>query len=192
MAEKLTPNKDHNTPPANKATFLLHMRKAAQAKTVLEEATAAFNIVIKAAKNEGVNTKSLKAALKARRLDPDEVAKQVRDFERYMSWMGLPVGAQAALFEDDADEHTTEREDADQREWEAAEAGYRAGKGGEKADTCPFPDGSELNQVWTKQWLRGQAAIAAQMGPGVENVGAPKRGKGVPKPKRNDDGESVH
>ena len=190
MAEKLTPPTGHNS-EAGKGQFLAFFREAGAAKRELEELQGKYRSILKRAKSEGVNTKQLVAAMALRKQDPDDVAKDQRDLVNYMRWIGLPIGSQAELFGDgDADENTTDTEDYAQRLWEVHEAGYAAGKNGQKPEDNPHEAGSEFHQTWAMALGKGQEAARFINPAGVETVAAPKRGRG--RPKKNDDGESVH
>lgn len=180
MADKLSEEAKGSN--ITKGQFLAWMRRAAGAKRAAEEASSAYRLILKNAKKDGINQKQLVAALAARSQDPDVLAIERRDFDMYMGFMGMPIGGQAGLFpEPKPDDSTTPAEDHDQQVWDAEEAGYKAGRQAAKRDTNPHDPGTELNQTWDGQWIRGQAFIASQMGPGVENVAAPKRGRGRPR-----------
>ncbi len=153
----------------NKATFLEFVRRVSLRRRDLEEAQGRYRAEVKAAKSAGLSTKLLLEALAARARDPDELAAEQQQRARYFAWLALPVGTQAALFAGAADDALTEPQSTEQALWEADDAGYRAGRAGHPRDETPHPLGSVFHVEWDKGYLRGQAFIAAEMGPDSTN-----------------------
>jgi hypothetical protein len=162
---------------ASNDTAADYMRQYRTQKRLCEEANGTLRSLIKKAKSDGVNTRSMIEAVKATKLDPDVVTTDLRDQLRYMSIIHVPM-TQAALFDwsDDVSEHTTRQDD----EWDAQDKGYKAGRSGMRIDDVPYEPGTELHVMWREYWHKGQAAIAHELGPDVVPIGAsrkrPKRG----------------
>jgi hypothetical protein len=160
--------------------ILSFRRELAGARREIAEAQGRHRAVVKRAKSEGVNVKAMSEVISNHALDQDEVTRHYRDVFRYGTITGAAYATQTDMF-GDAGVDTDVKDSAaiEQREWEAGEAGYAAGKGGVPIDNCPHVAGSPLNQIWCKRWHAGQAAIAGEMGPDETSpVGRSRGGRG--------------
>ena len=164
----------HNNPAElDKGTFLEHARNATISLRELEEAQSRHQQVLKKAKAAGCNPKVLMKVIRARR-DPEAAGLELQAELRYRQWIGLPLGTQSSMFDDAnaGDEHLTDRDRLDQAIFDADEAGYKAGRSGQGRDDNPHPAGTETHVQWDKSYLKGQAAIAAEMGENVTQITA--------------------
>jgi len=136
--------------------------------------------LFKRAKSAGENIKALRQAIVDCRGDTDQAIADIRDHARYLSLRRVPITAEA-IFSWEQTQHITEKAEQTLDLWDIEEAGYKAGRGGAKTDDCPHPAGSEYAAVWLDWWHKGQAAIARELGPNAERVGAsrerPARGR---------------
>lgn len=174
MADKVAPGMGHNGPTPEQ--FLEHYRAVVAAKRALEEAQSVHQHAMKRAKNAGINLDSFKAVIKARKVEPEVVEQNMRDFARYARWLEMPIGHQPGLFGDDAPP-VDDKAAAEQREWAAEEAGFEAGRNGRNRSDCPYELGTPFHQRWDSGWLRGQAKIAEGLGPKKRGRPPGKRGK---------------
>jgi len=142
---------------------LAWMRQYQTQKRLCDEANGVLRSIIKRAKSEGMNSKSLIGAVASSKLDPDVVKNDLRDTIHYLSLLRMPL-TQAELFAD-LDVTVSEDTAAASSAWDADDAGYRAGRAGAGIDDCPFPHGTELAVHWVKSWQAGLATIAQEMGP---------------------------
>jgi ribosome modulation factor/uncharacterized protein (UPF0335 family) len=143
------------------------IRQIRQQTRICDEETGVLRNLFKRAKSDGMNTAAMRAAIRASKLDSDEVESGLRDQLRYMAIIHVGVNKEALFDWSDTVTSKTEHED---KLWEADDAGYRAGRHGVKTDDCPpsFPPGSELHVHWLASWHKGQAAIARELGDNVK------------------------
>lgn len=143
------------------------IRQVRQQSRICDEENGVLRNLFKRAKADGMNTGSMREAIKATKLDPDVVESDLRDTLRYMAIIHVPVNKEA-LF--DWSEVVTSKTEHEDKLWEADDAGYRAGRHGVRTEDCPvtFPPGSELHVHWLESWKKGQAAIAREMGEHVK------------------------
>jgi hypothetical protein len=180
MAKPVRPKKEKVKPaPSNVTAGLVQHwgRELSKTQMAVTEAMGVHRSRVKAAKNAGVDTKALLAGLQMRKRDPEEVMAEVKNGLRYLAFLGLPIGAQAGLFSNDGEiaDQLTDTERAQQAEWEAQVAGYSAGRAGQHRDANPHPPGTPHHVAWDEHYLKGQAAIAAEMGPGVTPISEGRR-----------------
>jgi hypothetical protein len=140
------------------------MRLCTDARTQADEAAGVYRRAIKKAKQDGVNTKQMIAALAAKKHDVDKVRGNLRDYVRYLSVINMPMHQQDlfAAAPEPAAPIVTEGEHA---EWEAATEGRSAGRAGADRAINPHPPGSATFAAWDKSWSTGQESIAAEMTP---------------------------
>jgi ribosome modulation factor len=139
------------------------MREYRTQRRKCDEENGVLRNIVKRAKADGVNTKSMIAAVAATKQDPDQVSADTRDTIYYMSVLRIPVSEEAVFSGWQAS--VTERTRAQDDEWDAQDKGYRAGQAGVPIEDCPYPPGTELHQQWSQFWNRGQAALARTLGP---------------------------
>jgi ribosome modulation factor len=164
-------------------------RQIRQQKRKCEEENGVLRNIIKRAKTDGQNTKSLLAAIKTTKLDPAVVAADLRDQLRYMAIIRVPM-TQAELF-GSWDSTVTEKTAREDDLWDADDKGYHAGRHGVPIEDGPYPAGTERHVHWLKAWHKGQAAIAREMGPDVTQASTtrerPARKAQQPKLELSDD-----
>lgn len=172
-----------NSGELDKGTFLEHRRLATASLRVLEAAQTAHASVLKKAKAAGCSTKVLMKVIRAAR-DPDAAAMELRAELRYRKWIGLAIGTQGSIFdedggEDQTDDHLTDTDRTEEIIFQAGESGYKQGRlGSDRTGSNTFPPGTEANVAFDKGYLNGMAAIAAEMGPNTKKID-PKRGAGA-------------
>lgn len=143
-----------------------------------DEANGVLRSIVKRAKSAGVNTKEMIAAVMATKLDPEVVAADMRDRIRYLALVRMPI-TQVDLFEGLVLNDVTSKTAAEDDVWTAQEAGYRAGRHGVRVDESPYMPGTEAFVEWQSWWLKGQTAIAKELGDNAEQADA-----GRARPKR--------
>lgn len=159
MSQSLASAQSPNLPPA---TFLTHFRTIRDAKRVHDEAGMALARAKKAAKGDGVDLGALKIVEQMRKLDDDEAEIRIRHAFEYSLWLGSPLGTQSALFPE-VSATVEDKAAADQKEWDAADVGYLAGKGGKLRGDNPYPEATPLFVAWDKAFLRGLKILAAEL-----------------------------
>lgn len=171
----------------DKGVFLDFVREATLTLRAVEEAQGRHRAVLRRAKAAGLDTKIMLDTMRLKRRDPDELnSNQIRRVT-YAAWSGSPFGTQAKMFEAlDASDDLTEAELHARKMWDADEAGYRAGRSGQdRTSSNPHPLGSEYHVAFDLAWVKGQAAIAEEMGPDKQR----KIGKRSSKNPEDHDGE---
>jgi hypothetical protein len=158
MVQTLPEEKSHTVDPA---VWLRHFQAICDAKRAHRETAEIVSAAKKAAKGAGMNMRVLKLTEDLAALDTDEATVQMRHVFQNMIWLGKPLGTQGDLFPTKM--AAPEKVVAEREEWEAGDAGYDAGKTGGRRDANPFQPGSPLYDTWDRQWLKGQAIIAAEM-----------------------------
>lgn len=142
-------------------TFKEHADECSHLKQVAHDANAAYRQALKRAKGAGINQAALAQALTLRRQDPEKTTTEFRDINRYLKWLGVPVGTQLGMFDDETTVATAIENDASAEE--AEKAGYAAGKGGKSRSPAPYPLGTPLGAAWDAGWLRGQSDLTDEM-----------------------------
>lgn len=169
------PGVGHNGP--DDGIILKFAQQAIVARTKFEEAhevskaeQGAYRSILKAAKKSGINQDVLVRAMDARRRDEADVVAEERTYIRYCALLNMPM-RQADLF-GDMPQPTVE-----QQVFDAADAGYQAGKTGQLIDDNPWDQAgeSEMFTEWRSGWHRGQAVLARGMG--RPKAGAGRRAK---------------
>lgn len=99
-------------------------------------------------------------------------------WRKLQEWDAKPVGLQASM--DLTAGHGVP--DLNVQELKRVDnEGFKAGKAGSKRDGNPYTPGTEAYARFDTAWMRGQAEIAASMGPGAGAADGEKRGRGRPK-----------
>ena len=148
------------------------MRQYRQQKRLCDEANGLLRNIVKRAKADGMNSKSMIAAVKATKIDPVEVAKDLQDEIRYMQILRIPVTAEDLLSAWDAEVNSKTRREDDL--WDADDKGYRAGRNGDDISTMSYED-PEMEKHWVAAWHKGQASIARELGEHVKQGDASKQ-----------------
>lgn len=133
-----------------------------------DEENGVLRNLFKRAKAAGENIKSMKSAIRATKLDPTEVVNDLRHQVRYMALRNIPVTPEELLrgWDNEVSQHTQREDDL----WDAAERGYKDGRAGLKIEDAPYPPGSELFVAWQTDWIKGQTAIARELGPDAQQA----------------------
>ena len=146
--------------------------EADQAQREIDEATGRKRSVLKRAKGAGVNTRALLAALVMKREDEDRATLEVRDTIRYAQIIAPAVKlSQADLFTDEM-RPLKPKIRAEVDAWDAELEGYNNGLNGGSMDDARFPQGTPHHSLFFKGFMRGQAVIAARMGPDEKKADA--------------------
>jgi ribosome modulation factor len=164
-----------NYPTVPDAEVRAWMQKAEEQKRVVNEAQGTYRNTLKRAKQAGINLKALIATAAAAKQEPDQVRTDMRDQIRYMALRKLPVLPDHLFSGMDLD--AMQRRSAVDDDWDANEKGYRAGRAGMKIDDNPYhqTEQSELFVVWRDSWTKGQASLARELGPDVEQIGTARK-----------------
>lgn len=179
--------------PASSEVVLEFTRRISAAQHKAEEANAVLRQEFKRAKGAGIDLTPFKQAMADRKKDPDVLIAHQRAYARFAAIMGLPVYAtQGDMLAADQDVQLTDKQKADKADWEAGEAGYAAGRSGQPRDANNNPPGSPAFVAWDTSWLKGQKAIAAELGENAKAVDvAPGSGGPRSRKPRNDDAEGA-
>lgn len=153
-------------PNLSPSEFLKHYRLVGDAKREFDRAAdeakakqGIYRSALKAAKKSGVNQAMLIEAMRIKTTaDEAKVAMQFRDLGRYLRYLNSPFGEQFGLFDDGVAEVPGDAR-KEYEDWEAHEQGYRAAQAGTPIDQCPHPVGSELAQVWSLGWNKGNKVV---------------------------------
>lgn len=148
------------------------MRQYQTQKRRCDEENGVLRNIVKRAKADGMPIKPMIAAVAASKLDPDEVIRELRDTVELMTIKRIPI-AREDLFNWDVE--LTDKTRAEDDLWDAEDAGYRAGRGGNTLGDCPYPPGSELHVGWTREWHTGEAAIGRELGGNAKPASASKQ-----------------
>jgi ribosome modulation factor len=148
------------------------MRQYRQQKRLCEEANGVLRNIVKRAKADGMNAKAMISAVKATKLDPVEVAKDLQDEIRYMQIIRIPITAEDLLAAWDSEVNSKTRREDDL--WDADDKGYRAGRAGTDISEMPYDD-AEMEKHWKDAWHKGQAAIARELGQDVKQGNASRQ-----------------
>lgn len=143
-------------PNVTKATRQAAMREVLDAKRIAETANAKLRNVYKRWEKQGVTPHSIKETIRARDMDPDALAAELREKFAAYDAAGIEIPAPDDLFPETIAPRP--KENQEHIEWEAGEAGWRAGFEGVSIDDAPFPAGSILRVKWVERWHEGQAA----------------------------------
>jgi hypothetical protein len=148
--------------PDEKAEMMREYRKQ---KRECESANGVLRNIVKRAKAAGMNTKEMLAAIQATKIDPEEVVANLHDRIEYMGILHIDI-PRDSLFAGMDIELTAKTVHADDI-WDAEDKGYRAGRNGVPIGDNIYDqsDQSELFTAWAREWNKGQASIAREMGP---------------------------
>jgi len=153
---------------ASNDVVLDYLRQYSIQKRECESAQGVLRNIVKRAKADGINVKALTDAHRALKLDPGEVSAHLREFIRIVNLRNGGAIERDELFDWDTDVAPATRHADDI--WDAENAGYIAGRNGVDIRECLYDPGSEQHAAWLREHQKGQAAIAREMGPGVERA----------------------
>lgn len=174
------------TPPAAPKTpeeiFKDHYPELLEAKVASEtkaaekrSADGIFRKRLQVFKKAGGDVDALLGALKDRLLDPEEVTRRIRNYNRYARLMNLPIGAQMGLFDDGETVATKTENDArdagpvvlnDKALTAIEQDGFDAGMAG-KTLASGYEEGSPPDLAFGAGWRRGQEKLVERMAPAV-------------------------
>jgi uncharacterized protein (UPF0335 family) len=141
---------------------------------VISEERGVLGAMAKRLKADGLDVKAIKATAKARKLDAGEVLAHEKNRLRYFALSNIPL-TQANLFEGWSLPTGTGPAKMTIDLWSVEDEGYRAGRHGVDIGENPHQPGSEYHVVWLREWHKGQASIAREMGPEVEQAPTTRR-----------------
>lgn len=147
-------------------TIKQHIREVTTLKEAAESAHGEYRAALKAAKADGVDTKELTEALKARKREPEDVVRSLHTRIRYLALVNIPVhqmdlfGGAASIGPAVVADEDLNEEDAEHARWEAQEVGHKAGLDGDVKENNPHPPGTFRNQAWFGGWKTGQEQLA--------------------------------
>ena len=157
MAAALKPKDDpaaagHNIDDA--AVFRVYVADLTAIDEKIETLKAARNKLRKTAKANGIELKLADAIIRLADWEPEQIKERFAVTERYARFMGLPVGTQPSLFDD---ERLPDVE-RDRAKWDAR--GFSDGvRGVGWADKAPAECGPDCTQSYGAGWERGQAQL---------------------------------
>jgi hypothetical protein len=133
------------------ALHFVHVRDYEKALAEKKTADANFKNVAKRIKAEGGSVDDVKLTIQLRSPEGEKALKELMERQlRVARWNNLPVGTQAALFDED-------RRPIEER---AAAEGKKAGMEGKTLEVPNiYPPDSPAGQAFIKGWHEGQAAI---------------------------------
>ncbi len=146
-----------------------HLQRCTITMREAEEANGRHRAALKVADQEGIPTKALLGAIRARRKDESVVLHEVKSYIRALHEARIGISPEAIY--GDWKPEAPAGEDV----FGAGEQGYRAGKLGQDYAANPFPAGSESHQAWAKSWKAGQAALAAELPTGQRSADAARK-----------------
>jgi hypothetical protein len=178
MVSSLAEAQSHNVPPE---TFLRHYRTIRDCASAHKDTGMALARAKKSAKGAGIDLDAFKVMQGFAKLDSDEAELQFRNLIRYAKWAEIPLGTQADMWGEDSYAKVPDEALADQREWEAGDAGLSAGRAGRKRTENPYSGqdaaSSREHAAWDREWakghktwLAGQKMLAGELG---ANAGVP-------------------
>jgi hypothetical protein len=145
-------------------------------KRDIAEASGRYRAFMKRAKANGANIKAVRTAITAATLDPEEVARDLRDTIRVLALRNFPVYQTDMFGEGGLNVEVSDQvRDADNA-LGAEFDGYRAGRGNVPLEDNPCEPESDLHKAWAKGWQDGQTAIAIEMGANAK-LANPSRSK---------------
>ncbi len=178
-------------------------REAELKRDEMRAANSTYRNALKAAGKEGIKIGALTEALDMQKQDPEEVNRHIAAVNRYLLWLGAPIGTQFGLlpsgetvasavdkaaieragFEGPArDGAPASTEPAVLHINNAAKAraygeGKDAGVAGKNKDTCPYknPANRDLRTEWEKGYDDAQEERALAMGPPKKQRSRKKR-----------------
>ncbi len=151
--------------------FLAHSREVQIALSRKSEADSVLQHAYKRAKSAGLDLASFKAAHKAKKRTVEEVQWEARNFAQYMTWLGMPLGAQASMFDV---QPATEKGLKEVAERDAEQAGYTAGTHGSTIQDCPYRPGEALHAAWVRGLHQGVAFMEEKTADGAPEPVAPR------------------
>lgn len=138
------------------------------ARGVQQAANAEYRNELKEAKKAGIMPDDIVWWLANVNRDPAEIDAETKRRNRVAKAMGLPIGTQLGLWEDEDGTKTTVASAVDQAQLAGngngqqgggftEEVGFDAGKAGKPATANPHPKGDPSHDLWHSGWTRGQA-----------------------------------
>lgn len=135
-------------------------------------ANKALSVILKDARSAGIHPDNIKWYLAAMERSPAEIDAETRERNTIARAMKLPLGTQLGLFDDGAtvasrivQDGGHERDDLKR----VAADGEAAGKAGKNRTDNPWPLKSPAFDSWDGGWIKGQTAIASELGTGHSN-----------------------
>jgi hypothetical protein len=141
----------------------MHKRDWDKAQEVAKSKQAEYRASIKRAKNAGMNADAISDAMKFANQEPEELSVRMKQAARYARLMGLEIGAQMGLFDEDDSAKPSELAMAYGKGFDAG----RIGKG--SIDDNPYnalsnkPEDRARAEAWDEGWASGQAKLGGAM-----------------------------
>ena len=151
--------------------FLASLADLDDCVRIKDRGVAKLRTVRQRMEKQGCDLAALDLALRLRKLGEDDAQVRLRNALRYCVWMDMPVGAQGALFSDDADRPSEKARQA----FTAAQAydeGYKAGVKGRDRHDSRFPAGTPMAAEHDRGWIAGQTELADMLGRDMPEDGA--------------------
>jgi hypothetical protein len=151
--------RSHNVRPE---TLQKHYRTIRDAMSAHKDTGMAVARAKKSAKADGVDLDAFKLLQQLADLDTDEADMRLRNLVRYAKYIELPLGTQVDMFRDPATAAASDDAKAEQREWEAGDAGKKAGAAGHQREDNPHQAGSREHVAWDRSWSKAHKAWTAE------------------------------
>lgn len=140
----------------------------------LKKARGDHSSRIKRWKGRGVQTESLKKAIRDRFLDPEEVLRELHEYTRFRALQNMPnIQQDLMALWSDLDIDDDRAAEIQRQRWR--DDGAFAGRQGQAREANPHTYGEEAYAVWDKGWLEDQERIAKAMGVGAAPAAAPAK-----------------
>lgn len=145
---------------------------------------SARNLIVKAAKKEGIPTEAAIEALRTKKRRGSEEARIfMRDLIRSMALANMPL-SQQDLF-DGWNVGVSPGVKAEAELWDAERAGFQAGRHRMDLADCPFSAGSEQHAVWHREYRKGEMSRVSEdpdttVAPVTRKRGRPPRQDRIP------------
>jgi ribosome modulation factor len=162
MSGQVTDSPQTNVP---NETILYYYHELARSARRLDEANSAHRLMVKRAKNDGAPTDAILENIKLSRRDPEARRSFIIDRIRVEAARDPQNGATLTDLIARLDTRVSDGMRHTDTLFDAEQKGYLAGKFGHPAESCPYPQGTEMAQTWRNHWGQGQALHAASMGP---------------------------
>lgn len=143
--------------------FLAALVEIAEHSRGKDRSVAKLRTVRQRMEKAGCDMKALDLMLSLSKLEPSEAEMRLRNALRYCRWTNMPIGQQASLFSDDADQPAAKATE-EFNEARIFDEGYKAGCAGRDAKDHRFPQGTPAAERFYSGWISGQTFLAEQLG----------------------------
>jgi ribosome modulation factor len=138
-------------------------REFQRKKADMDTARGVYRAGLKAAKDAGLEPEVITWYIDQLKREPEDIDRETRLRNRYAKVMGLPIGTQLGMFDEET--QTTVATVIDEAQIadatgidleQAGRLGREAGRLGKPWDTCPFAEDTDQRNAWMKAWDEAQ------------------------------------